>query len=97
MKNINDLTKQVQEVIGQAKSGKMNLEKAQAVCNGLDMIIQIYELQLEYNKLRKENDIPKIDFMECEFDDMPSDEHLTNAKSMLKHAKKELKDMRKNM
>jgi hypothetical protein len=94
MENICELTKEINEIIRWAESGSMDLKEASVRIGVTDKLFKIYESQLKYNKLRKEGGVHIIDFMEGEFDDLPSSELIENAKALIGRAKKEIEKLR---
>ena len=95
MENIDELTEEINEIIKRAGSGSMDLKEAGVRIGVTDKLFKIYESQLKYNKLRKEGSVHVIDFMEGEFDDLPSGEQTKNAKALIGRAKKEIEKLRK--
>ena len=95
MENIDELTKEINEIIKRAESGSMDLKEASVRIGVTDKLFKIYESQLKYNKLRKEGGVHVIDFMEGEFYDLPSGEQIEGAKALISRAKKEIEKLRK--
>jgi len=95
MKIIDEWTKEISVILEQTKSGKMDLKEASVRIGVIDKVFKIYEAQLKYNKLRKDGGVHVIDFMECEFDDLPSSEQIKNAKTVISKAKEEIDELRK--
>ena len=95
MENIDELSKEINEIIKQAESGSMDLKEASVRIGISDELVKIYEAQHKYNTLRKDGCVHIIDFMECEFDDLPSSERVKNTKALISKAKKEIDELKK--
>ena len=80
MRTIEEMENNVDEILKEVKSGMIDLEKAEVLIDGAQLIIDTYKVQLEHHEFREEK--PP--------DDLPSKKQIEEAESKIVLAKKEI-------
>lgn len=91
MRTMKEWVSEIEEILKEVDSGTMDLEKASVLIDGVETIVETYNVQLEYNKIKAKDPNFRIDFMEDDsLDDLPSSEDIRTVKEAISTAKEEI-------